>query len=339
VSRSPSEVGGRVTRREALRITALTGVTVALGGGGVAAVLRHLGLHRVSETRSLMGTIVTLTAIHPEAAEAGRMIGAGFAEMVRLESLLSRHRPDTPVGKLNAEGSLQRPPSELLAVLAHAGSVSRASDGAFDATVLPLVRLWESSFATTGRPPSDDAIDATRRRVDYRGLDVREDRIAFAQPGMALSLDGIAKGFVVDRAIETLVARGADRVLVDAGGDMATAGDGSIREPWSVGIEDPHRPGGVVDVVRLAGACVATSGDYQQSFTQDRRYHHIIDPRTGRSPEALSSASVVAPSAMQADALSTAVMVLGPDAGAALLDSTPGVSGVIVDKLGRRTRT
>lgn len=339
MTRGSSDRGGRVTRREALRITAVTGVAVAFGGGIATALWRQLGLHRVSETRSLMGTIVTLTVLHPEAGEARRMIGAGFAEMLRLESILSRHRPDTPVATLNVTGSLERPPAELVAVLAHARSVSRASAGAFDVTVLPLVRLWEASFTATGRPPSDDAIETTRRLVGYRRLDVSDDRIAFAQAGMALSLDGIAKGFVVDRAIETLVARGADRVLVDAGGDMATAGEGSLREPWSVGIQDPHRPGEVVDVVRLAGECVATSGDYQQSFTRDRRYHHIVDPRTGRSPEALSSASVVAPSAMQADALSTAVMVLGPHAGAALLESTPGVAGVIVDKVGRRIRT
>lgn len=329
----------RVTRREVLRITAVTGVAAVFGGGVATALLRQLGLHRVAETRSLMGTVVTLTVVHPEADEARRMIGAGFAEMVRLESILSRHRRDTPVGALNATGSLERPPAELVTVLACARTVSGASAGAFDVTVLPLVRLWEASFAATGRPPSDQAIETTRRLVDYRRLDVSEDRVAFADTGMALSLDGIAKGFVVDRAVETLVARGADRVLVDAGGDMATAGAGSVREPWSVGIQDPHRPRELVDVVRLAGECVATSGDYQQSFTRDRRHHHIVDPRTGRSPEVLSSASVVAPSAMQADALSTAVMVLGPDAGVALLDSTPGAAGVIVNKIGERIRT
>lgn len=336
----PSSLTGRgVTRREALRITAVTGIAAAFGGGIAAAMLRQARLHRVSETRSLMGTVVTLTVVHPEAEEARSMIGAGFAEMVRLESILSRHRRDTAVGMLNASGALDGPPSELVEVLLHAQSVSRASEGAFDVTVLPLVRLWESSFTSTGAPPPDRAIAETRRLVDYRRLHVTEDRISFAEAGMALSLDGVAKGFVVDRAIEAFVVRGADRVLVDAGGDMASAGDGSHREPWAVAIQDPHRPGDIVDVVRLAGDCVATSGDYQQSFTQDRRYHHIVDPRTGRSPGAVSSASVVAPSAMQADALSTAVMVLGPKAGRALLDSTPGASGVIVNKLGERIRT
>jgi thiamine biosynthesis lipoprotein len=328
-----------MTRRDALRITAVTGVAGAFGGGIAVSLLRQLGLHHVSETRTRMGTVVTLTAVHPDADDARSMIGTAFEEMARLEALLSRHRPDTPVARLNLSGVLERPPAELVEVLAHAQSVSRASGGAFDVTVLPLVRLWESSFAERGRPPAHAAIEATRRLVDYRRLEVTGDRVTLADAGMAVSLDGIAKGFVVDRTIGLLAALGADRVLVNAGGDMASAGEGSLRDPWSVGIQDPHRPEEIVDVVRLAGDCIATSGDYQGSFTQDRRYHHIVDPRTGRSPETVSSASVVARSAMQADALSTAVMVLGPEPGVALLDSTPGVSGLIVGKLGERIRT
>ncbi len=336
-ARSAADRG--MTRRDALRITAVSGIAAAFGGGVTASLLRQLGLHRVSETRTLMGTVVTLTVVHAEAGEARGMIGAAFEEMLRLESLLSRHRADTPVASLNASGVLDEPPTELVEVLLHARSVSEATGGAFDVTVLPLVRLWESSFAAHGGPPSDTSVDRTRGLVDYRRLEISGDRVAFAEDGMALSLDGVAKGFVVDRAVEVFVSRGADRVLVDAGGDMASAGAGSLRDPWSVGIQDPHRPEDIVHLVRLAGDCVATSGDYQQSFTQDRRYHHIVDPRTGRSPEAVASASVVAPSAMQADALSTAVMVLGPSAGIALLHSTPGVSGIIVDKVGRRIRT
>jgi thiamine biosynthesis lipoprotein len=156
---------------------------------------------------------------------------------------------------------------------------------------------------------------------------------------MSVTLDGIAKGYVVDRTVATLVGAGADRVLVDAGGDMASGGQGSIDEPWTVAVQDPRDESRAVGLVRLAGECIATSGDYLQSFTEDRSAHHIIDPRTGRSPAHTASVSVVAESAMAADALSTAVMVLGPDAGVRLLEPLDGVEGLVVTKGGEALRT
>ena len=166
------------------------------------------------------------------------------------------------------------------------------------------------------------------------GASVELDR-----PGMSVTLDGIAKGYVVDRTVATLVAAGADRVLVDAGGDIASGGAGSVDEPWTVAVQDPRDEHGTVDLVRLAGGCIATSGDYLQRFTEDRSAHHIIDPRTGYSPSHTASVSVAAKTAMAADALSTAVMVLGSDAGIRLLDGLDGVEGLVVTKAGAAVRT
>lgn len=328
-----------LTRREALRITAVAGLSTAFGGGLAVGVLREARLHRVSETRTRMGTVVTLTAVHPDAGAARDMIRAGFGEMARLEGLLSRHRRDTPVGRLNATGRLHEAPAELLAVLREAGALAAASGGAFDPTVAPLLGLYERAFTETGRPPRDEDIRAARALVDHRGVSIDGRAIAFARPGMSITLDGIAKGFIVDRTIDVLVGRGAERVLVDAGGDMATGGSGSSADPWTVAVQDPHRERGSVGVLRLGGECIATSGDYMRSFTLDRRFHHIVDPRTGRSPEALSSVSVVAPSAMVADGLSTTLMVLGPERGLELLARYEDAEGLVVTKTGERLRS
>lgn len=298
-------------------------------------ILREMGLRRVSETRSRMGTVVTLTAVAPDAAEARRWIDAAFEEMTRLEDVLSRHRPDTAVGRLNATGSLGAAPRELLTLLRRSEEISALSDGAFDISVAPLLQLYERASAHGGPLPSRREISETVALVDYRRIRVDGDRVTFDDPRMAITLDGIAKGFIVDRTIDVLVSAGAHRVMVNAGGDMATAGPGSAADPWTVAIQNPHADD-VIGFVRLAGDCIATSGDYMRTFTEDRRFHHIIDPRTGRSPEEVSSVSVVAPSAMDADACSTAVLVLGPEAGPAFLERLDGVDGMVVTKTGRR---
>lgn len=331
--------GRPMTRREVLRITAVAGVSTAFGGSMVASLLRDARLRRVRETRTRMGTPVTLTVVHPDASAAHAMIDEAFEEMARLEDVLSRHRSDASLGRLNARGALRRAPAALVTVLTEAVTLARATGGAFDPTVLPLLEQHRGAFAATGAPPSAREIEDARSLVDYREIAIEGRVVALGRPGMAVTLDGIAKGYIVDRTVDVLADRGAERVLVDAGGDMSTGGARSVAEPWTVAVQDPRRAEDTAAVVRLAGESIATSGDYQGSFTSDRRFHHVIDPRTGRSPPESSSVSVVAETAMMADALSTAVMVLGPEEGLALLVDRADAEGLVVTKEGERLRT
>lgn len=326
-----------LTRREALRITAVTGLSMALGGGVAAGLLRRAGLRRVTETRARLGTLVTLTSVHPDAGAARAVVDTGFTEIERLEAILSRHAPDTPMARLNREGRLPDPPDELLTVLRRAAWYHHRSEGAFDPTVAPLLELWARRRARDARPPGDGEIRRALERVGFEQVATDDDGVSFARPGVSLTLDGLAKGFVVDRAVAVLVAAGAERVVVDAGGDMASGGPGVGAEPWTVGVQDPHHADGSLGRVRLGGDAVATSGDYMRSFTPDRQHHHILDPRTGRSPDHTSSVTVVAGTAMDADALSTALLVMGPEAGLPFLERLPGAEGLMVDKEGTRT--
>ena len=337
-SADPVSAGSGMDRRQALRITAVAGIAAAFGGGLTAGVLRQLGLRRVSETRSQMGTVVTMTVFSHDAAEARSWITDAFAEMERLEALLSRHRSGTPVASLNASGRLDDAPPELVEVLAAAGRMSDVTGGAFDVTVAPLLSLYERSFAERAAPPSDGELARALELVDYRGLRVENGRVMLQAPGMAITLDGIAKGYIVDRTTSVLAERGAERVMVNAGGDIATVTTGSSDEPWTVGIQDPHTDG-MIGLLGLGGDCIATSGDYMSTFSDDRRFHHIIDPRTGRSPEETSSVSVMAATAFEADALSTALLVLGPAEGLQMLEARTGVEGMIVTKDGRQVRS
>ncbi len=324
-----------MTRREALRITAVGGVAVAFGGVLTREVLRRAGLQRVSETRPRLGTLVTITAVHADGGLARQIVDSGFAEIERLEGVLSRHAPDTPLARLNRLGVLPDAPDELLLVLRRAGEIHGLSGGAFDPSVLPLLRLYEEGSAR-GRVPDDEALRRARAVVGFEKVEMGPAGWVRLPEGGALTLDGIAKGYVVDRAVAALAQAGAERVMVDAGGDMASGGPAVEREPWVVAIQDPMHADRDVGRVRLAGEAVATSGDYMQAFTQDRRHHHILDPRTGRSPARTSSVSVVARTAMDADALSTALLVLGPEAGLTLLGRVPGAEGLVIDKDGTR---
>ncbi len=328
----------RLGRREALRITAVAGLSVGIGGGLLRELIRRARLHRVSETRTRMGTVVTITVVHPDAERARGMVSAAFAEMERLEAILSRHRPGTPVHRLNSVGRLRDAPVELIEVVGAAERYSESSGGAFDITVTPLLDLFERSFAVERGPPTASRVREVLRLVDYRAVRVAGRTVELA-PGMSITLDGIGKGYVVDRATDVLVAAGAQRVLVDAGGDMATAGAGSRDDPWMVGVQDPDDESRFVELVHLAGECIATSGDYMRTFSLDRRFHHIVDPRGGYSPDHTRSASVVAATAMDADALSTTVLVLGPREGIGLLESLPEIEGLVVTKDGEQVRT
>ncbi|MEZ4414813.1 MAG: FAD:protein FMN transferase [Gemmatimonadota bacterium] len=323
-----------VTRRDALRITALAGISLAFG----AKLRERAVLHRVHDTRRGLGTLITLTVEHPDGAEARRMLERAFHTVEGLESILSRHRPGTALSALNRTGTLERVPSELMQVLRAAREVWARSDGAFDPSILPVLTLYEAC-SREGRLPTQVELRSARAQVGFEGIRLGEDRVEFARPGMGITLDGIAKGYVVDRVVERLVSDGAQRVLVDAGGDMAAGGTTSLREPWRVALQDPRSSERSVGQIALAGTAVATSGDYMRTFSEDRSAHHILDPRTGTSPTEIASVSVTAPSAMLADALSTAALVLGPRDGLRLLERTPHAEGALVAKTGEVSRT
>jgi FAD:protein FMN transferase len=195
---------------------------------------------------------------------------------------------------------------------------------AFDISVKPMLDAYRA-----GRP---DAA-GQRQLVDYRQIEVNTRRISLGRPGMALTLDGIAKGRVVDGAVALLQRQGFYNILVEAGGDLMALGGRADGTPWRVGIHHPRRlEGNVLRRLPVSRQAVATSGDYQHSFSHDYSRHHIIDPRSGLSPAELASVTIVAPSATDADALSTAVMILGSDAGLALATRLPYVEALVITK-------
>lgn len=284
--------------------------------------------------RSLLGlgTTLHLRAAHPERTQAEAALDAAVAAIRRVEASMSLFRSDSELVRLNRDGRLDAPSPELLAVLRAARDIAQRTEGRFDPTVQPLWQAW-SNARQQGRLPTRKEIDAARALVDWRGVDIGAQRVSLRRPGMALTLNGIAQGYATDRARDALAAHGIAHAWIDAG-EISTLGQSPRHQPWTLGIENPRDETAVLAALRSDGRAVATSADQRSSFTADFAHHHILDPRTGDSPPALSSVTVLAPRAMLADALTKPMFLAGPARIPALARQWQ-VGVLWVDKAGR----
>lgn len=274
-----------------------------------------------------MGAPLELT-LPPRAATA--VVPRVLGPLREVERRMSAFRPDSELSRLNAAAASAavEVSGPLATILASCRRFHRVTEGAFDPTVGPLLETW--GFRSHAARPAAPALRAALGRI---GLDrVRCDgtRVCFAAEGVALDLGGIAVGYGVDQAVEALAA--GPGCLVNAGGDVRAAGPRPDGAPWVVGIQDPVAGSGVFATIQLeANRAVTTSGTYQKFVDVGRRrVSHIFDPRTGDSPQEVLSATVVADTAMEADALATACVVLGGREALALLERVPRVEGLLV---------
>jgi thiamine biosynthesis lipoprotein len=295
---------------------------------------------RVAAARPAMNTHVAVTALGPSGERLEDAIARAFEEMDRLIGLLSRHDRTSPVSHLNATGRLDGPPPEVRAVVGAGLAFHGASAGAFDISVAPLLELFGARLgADAPSAPSAAEVRETLERVGARHVAASRRRIAFARTGMAITLDGIAKGYIVDALARVLERHGVKRYLVDAGGDIRSRGTKEGGAPWAVAVRDPSGGETYPDVVALRDGAVATSGTYEVFFDHARAFHHIVDARTGWSPTHSVSVSILAPTATAADALATAVLVMEPRAGVAFVERLRDCACLIIDRDGRALRS
>jgi thiamine biosynthesis lipoprotein len=320
-------------------------------------------VHTVARMRILMDTLVSIKIFLPDSthqAQASAAIDAAFTEMARLDSMLSSYRDDSEVAAINRVGKLTASragergdngfviSAEMDSVLSAALEVSRRSAGAFDVTIAPVLKLWGFGTDSLRLPPAE----AIRRRlasVGFRHLTLerggnhraasaaRASRVRFTQDQMAIDLGGIAKGFAVDRGMQTLVTRGFHDVMVEAGGDMRIKSSALTRGRRYIWIRHPRQADQFFGRFKVDSGAVATSGDYERFFEhQGRRYHHILDPKTGypawsnSAGDQVVSATVVAPTSMIADAFATAIFVMGPQAGIQLAEDMERLEAMVI---------
>jgi thiamine biosynthesis lipoprotein len=321
-------------RRRFLRLSGILGVGFATAGllPISESVAFNRKLYKVTETRLGMGTFESITLMHPSKTEAEEVIGRAFEEMDRVTSLMDRYRPDSPIGVLNKEGGLAELPADVARVLERSLYFYRQSNGAFDMTVQPLVDLYKRHFETKGLPPSETDLDKVLALVDARAVEFDGKSVRFKKEGMGITLDGIAKGYIIDCAAELIKSYGIKHALINAGGDIRVAGGKENGTPWKVGVQNPEKEGPYLDIVRMNDGAMATSGNYEIYFDEEKLYHHIVNPKTGLSPRQSASVTVIASNVMDADALSTAVFVLEPDAGRRFIEGIPATECLVLGR-------
>lgn len=285
---------------------------------------------------AIMGTRIAAELWHEDRAAGEDALDAVFAEMHRIDALMSHYKADSQLSRINREAgsgpvTVDR---ELALLIAKSLEYSEMSGGAFDITYASVGYLYNYREK---RHPSDAEIRAALPAVNWRHVAVDADAstVRFLAPGVRIDLGGIAKGYAVDRCIALLVARGVAHARVTAGGDSRLLGDRRGR-PWMVGIRHPDDAGRVVLRLPLEDTAISTSGDYERFFDEDGvRYHHIIDPATGKSPHAVRSVTVIGPDATLTEGLTKSLFILGPERGIALIDARDDVDAVIVASDGR----
>ena len=334
---------GLMNRRSFLKLSGLLGLGVASTAiipTSAEAVKFNRKMHKVSTTRTAMGTFVTMTLIHSSKDQAQEAMGMAFQEIERLTGLMNRFDDQTAIGQLNREGLLKGVPSEVAGVIGKGLEYYRLSRGTFDMTVKPVVDLFRAKAdAKKNLDLNEKELNEVLHLVGSDQIELNGRVIRFKKPGMGITLDGIAKGYIVDRASKVLKNHNIENHLINAGGDIRARGIRQDKKPWTVAIQDPHKKGDYPDIIHMSDAAVATSGNYEVYFDREKMFHHIVNPRTGLSPHASTSVSVMASTTMKADALSTSVFVMDPAQGVRFINSLPQCECLVITKENRRMKS
>ena len=319
-----------LSRRNFLRIIAAVSGTAVLWKFGLDKLDSQLV---TKDSKYLMGTIVNLTLLGGNQEQAQETISNVFSRMETLEAILSRFLPESDLSRLNRSSVLHSPNAILVDLLLQAQEVSLATNGAFDVTVKPLIDLYEGRFIKRKGLPDVSEIENILPLVNYKKLHISEQKIWFERGEMGATIDGIAKGYIVDESVKQLLEAGYKNIMMEAGGDLLALGERDTNRPWRVGIQAPRASmGELLTQIDVTNKAIATSGDYMQPYSSDLRYHHIVDPHTGYSSPYLASATVIAPSCWKADALATALMVKDVQSGMALVKEINDIEAILVTK-------
>jgi thiamine biosynthesis lipoprotein len=320
-----------LSRRRFLRISAASAAF-----GAVATKARADQRDGFGWRGMAFGNLASIELRHGDQAHARSTMTRVAAEIARLESVMSLYRPDSALSELNRRGHLRAASADLVQVLSQARTIGALSGGAFDMTVQPLWQVYADHFSKAGadaKGPHADLIRQAADRIDYRGVEIEPAAVRLARPGMAVTLNGIAQGYITDRIVELLRNEGFEHVLADLG-EIRALGQATRNRSWRVAIKSPFDRGILMDGVELDGQALATSGSYGFRFDAEGQFHHLFNPRTGSCPRRYASVSVFAPDATTADALATACNLLEPDAIAAAMRAAGASRALVVEQDG-----
>jgi thiamine biosynthesis lipoprotein len=324
-----SGTGARVvTRRRAIRILAAAAglplMIAAVRATAPAAQMFHW-------QGRVLDDLAELTLWHTDTALCRRIVRKIETEVARYERIFSLYDPQSEISRLNAAGELRKPAPELRALIEESQRFGVLSGGAFDISVQPLWRLYEAHFWSQTHVVPDilaRAQEVARELVDFHRIDTGAARIAFAREGMGITLNSVAQGFITDAITDMLRNEGFATAVVDLG-EFRTLGVHPDGHPWRIGIRNAPVASGAERVIELADTALAVAGGYGTIFESSGRFHHIFDPQSGASTDALADAAVTAPRATTATALAVATCVLGEERAQALLKTCPGARAIV----------
>jgi thiamine biosynthesis lipoprotein len=290
----------------------------------------------VQKTEAIMGTDVTITVVAPSAQEGEIAIDAGMAELRRLDAMMSLYKDSSEITKVNlAAGKHPVPVSlEMIEVVERAAEISKLSGGVFDITIGPLVVLWQMRLKE-GAVPTDAEITKLRPLVNYRNIivDRNASTLFLKKPGMIMDFGGM-KGYMADRVADLLKKRGITNAIIAVAGDIWALGRREDGKPWKIGVQHPRDHDKTLTVLDLSDKYISTSGDYERYVIRERkRYHHIIDPRTGKPSKGVISATLIGDRGSVIDPLAKAPFILGPKEGLEIVKKV-GAEAIIVDEQG-----
>jgi len=291
----------------------------------------------VTRAQMQMGTLVKITAVARSESVAQAAATAGFAEIRRLEELLSTWIPTSELSHVNASAGVMpvHVSPETLTVVQRAIQVAEMTDGGFNIAIGPVVDAW--NVIEGSRIPTESELEALRPLVDLMSVhvDVREQTIYLGKAGMRIDVGGIGKGYAADQAVDALRSAGAVAGVVALSGDIKTFGRLPGGKMFPVGIQHPRKDGSVLAWIDLQDEAISTAGDYERFFEREGvRYHHILDPRTLQPARSCQSVTVIAREGVWADGLDTGIFVMGPERGMELVEQLPDVEAIIVDQDG-----
>ncbi|MBN9284737.1 MULTISPECIES: FAD:protein FMN transferase [Flavobacterium] len=287
----------------------------------------------------LMGSRFDITIVAKDAPTADAYIDTAVAEITRIENLISEWMPHTQVSQINQNAGIKPVvvDKELFDLTERAIGFSKLTDGAFDISFAAADKIWKYDGSMT-ELPSPEAVKESVKKIGYQNiiLDREKSTIFLKLPGMKIGFGSIGKGYAADKTKDFMMAKGVVAGIINASGDMNTWGKQPDGKEWTVGITNPMNKDRVFAVFPLTNSAVVTSGNYEKYvMLNNKRYSHIIDPRTGYPATGIASVTVFAKSAEMANGLSTSVVVLGRETGMNLIDQIPQVSAVIVDDAGK----